>query len=77
VLELALLVDDVLQAARRVFQRAMVDRAGDQVLHGVDLAAHPAVVVEQFADVLQQQLEQAQQQLLLLGRRRRSCSSIW
>jgi hypothetical protein len=67
VLELALLVDHVLQAARGVFQRALVDRAGDQVLHGGDLAAHPAVVVQQFADVLEQQLEQAQQQLLLFA----------
>jgi len=68
VLELALLVDDFLQAARGVFQRALVERTGDQVLHGVDLAAQPAVVVQQLADVVQQQLEQAQQQFLLLGR---------
>src|SRR5471032_2074927 len=68
VLELALLVDHLLQAARGVLQRAHVQRAGDQVLHRLDLAAQPAVVVEQLADVLQQQLEQAQQQLLLLAR---------
>jgi hypothetical protein len=72
VLQLALLVDHVLQAAGGVFQRALVDRAGDQVLHGGDLAAQPAVVVQQLADVLEQQLEQAQQQLLLFGRCRRS-----
>lgn len=68
VLELALLVDHVLQAARGVLQRALVQRAGDQGLHGVDLPAQPGIVVQQFADVLQQQAEQAQQQFLLLGR---------
>ena len=68
VFQLPLLVDDVLQAARRVFQRAVVERAGDQVLHGGDLAAHPAVVVQQFGHVFQQQFEEAQQQFLLLGR---------
>jgi hypothetical protein len=67
VLELALLVDDFLQAARGFFSSAHVERAGDQVLHGVDLAAQPAVVVEQLADVFQQQLEQAQQQFLLFA----------
>ena len=68
VLELALLVDDFLQAARGVFQRALVERAGDQVLYGIDLAAQPAIIVEQLVDVIEQQLEQAQQQFLLLGR---------
>nr|GEU28498.1 hypothetical protein [Tanacetum cinerariifolium] len=67
VLELALLINDFLQAARGFFQRADIERAGDQALHGFDLAAQPAVVVKQLADVFQQQLEQAQQQFLLLA----------
>ena len=38
VFQRALFVDDFLEAARGVFQRMAIDRAGDDVLHHVDLA---------------------------------------
>ncbi len=49
VLELPLLVDHFLQAARGFLQLTRIDRAGNDALHGVDLAADPAVVIEQLA----------------------------
>ncbi len=65
-LEQALLVHHLAQAAAGLFQGVLVQRPGDQLADRADLPLQPAAVVEQLAHVFQQQVEQAEQQVLLL-----------
>ena len=58
-------LDVVLQVGARLVDRVAVQRAADQLAHRMHLPMQPAAVVEQLADVVQQQVEQAQQQFLL------------
>ncbi len=59
-LEYALLVDHFFQAACGIFQCSVADRAGQYILHAGDLATQPGVIFQQFADIFQEQFEQAQ-----------------
>lgn len=55
--EQALFVDHLAQGAAGLFDGADVQRAGNQLPHHRDLALQPAAIIEEFADVLQQQIE--------------------
>jgi hypothetical protein len=66
VLDQALLVDDFLEPLFGFLQRLHLDRAGDDFLHHVELAAQPGVVVQQFADVFHQQQQDALERFLLV-----------
>ncbi len=61
----ALAVDHRAQVIAGTFQRGAIQRAGQYLPHVADLAVEPAAAVDQFGDVLQQQVEQVEQQVVL------------
>ncbi|MNV14863.1 hypothetical protein D3C71_1055600 [compost metagenome] len=61
----ALFVDHFAQLGAGALDRFGFQRPGQQLAHGCDLALQPAAVIQQLADVLQQQCEQLKQQRLL------------
>ncbi|MFU8867164.1 FeoB small GTPase domain-containing protein, partial [Natronococcus sp.] len=68
VLDHALLVDHFLEPLFGFLQRLDLERAGDDFLHHVELAAQPGVVVQQLADVFHQQQQDALERFLLVMR---------
>ncbi len=60
-LERALLIDQVLEASLDVVDLSQAERLADQIPHHRNLAAHPLIVDNQLADVLDDQLQQVEQ----------------
>lgn len=60
-LELRLLEKDFLEAALGVVQRTLGERGADDFAYYLDLPVQPVVVQHQFADVFDEQAEQAEQ----------------
>ncbi|MCZ7653484.1 MAG: hypothetical protein M5R42_03160 [Rhodocyclaceae bacterium] len=66
-LQRALPVNDFLQPLPDVVEAAQIQRLTEEIQYHADLTLHPFVVLHQFADVLDHELEQLLQRRLQFG----------